>query len=226
MKTFKIILAVLLLIALLPTSGCVFSQIDTELEEDLGSIPVHILTEEEKVELPNALDKVKSNRSSLSFLIVCHFVFILSAGIVLLALKKKYYSALLSGGLVLVPYIWNASLQKAIAGVADDIKNVACKTTLPYIEESLESYENVSGLSVANLMLFVPMAVLLVIGLVEVLVHCFRKNKNSAPVDEVQPEPMPKETNIDDIKKYKELLDQGIITQEEFDVKKKELLGL
>lgn len=29
-----------------------------------------------------------------------------------------------------------------------------------------------------------------------------------------------------EIKKYKELLDQGILTQEEFDKKKKELLGL
>jgi len=30
----------------------------------------------------------------------------------------------------------------------------------------------------------------------------------------------------DEIKKYKELLDQGVITQEEFDAKKKQLLGL
>lgn len=33
-------------------------------------------------------------------------------------------------------------------------------------------------------------------------------------------------SNIEEIKKYKELLDMGIITQAEFDVKKKELLGL
>ena len=32
--------------------------------------------------------------------------------------------------------------------------------------------------------------------------------------------------NIDEIKKFKELLDAGIITQEEFDAKKKQLLGL
>ena len=35
-----------------------------------------------------------------------------------------------------------------------------------------------------------------------------------------------KTTNADEIRKYKELLDMGAITQEEFDVKKKELLGL
>lgn len=33
-------------------------------------------------------------------------------------------------------------------------------------------------------------------------------------------------SNADELKKYKELLDMGIITQEEFDAKKKELLGL
>ena len=33
-------------------------------------------------------------------------------------------------------------------------------------------------------------------------------------------------SNADEIKKYKELLDMGIITQEEFDAKKKQLLGL
>ena len=33
-------------------------------------------------------------------------------------------------------------------------------------------------------------------------------------------------SNADELKKYKDLLDSGIITQEEFDAKKKELLGL
>lgn len=34
------------------------------------------------------------------------------------------------------------------------------------------------------------------------------------------------QSNADEIKKFKELLDSGIITQEEFDAKKKQLLGL
>ena len=33
-------------------------------------------------------------------------------------------------------------------------------------------------------------------------------------------------SNADELKKYKDLLDAGIITQEEFDAKKKQLLGL
>jgi hypothetical protein len=35
-----------------------------------------------------------------------------------------------------------------------------------------------------------------------------------------------KESSADEIRKYKQLLDEGIINQEEFDIKKKELLGI
>ena len=46
--------------------------------------------------------------------------------------------------------------------------------------------------------------------------------KSSKPVEkEIIPQ-----TNADELKKYKELLDMGVITQEEFDAKKKQLLGL
>ena len=38
--------------------------------------------------------------------------------------------------------------------------------------------------------------------------------------------PIDKNKAIEEIKQFKELLDVGIITQEEFDAKKKELLGL
>ncbi|MBQ8232293.1 MAG: SHOCT domain-containing protein [Lachnospiraceae bacterium] len=34
------------------------------------------------------------------------------------------------------------------------------------------------------------------------------------------------QSNADELKKYKDLLDNGVITQEEFDAKKKQLLGL
>jgi len=33
-------------------------------------------------------------------------------------------------------------------------------------------------------------------------------------------------SDVEELKKYKELLDSGIITQEEFDAKKKQLLGI
>ena len=39
-------------------------------------------------------------------------------------------------------------------------------------------------------------------------------------------QPTPQASTADELKKYKELLDLGAITQEEFDIKKKDLLGL
>ncbi len=41
-----------------------------------------------------------------------------------------------------------------------------------------------------------------------------------------QPQTITSQSNADELKKYKELLDSGIISQEEFDAKKKQLLGL
>ena len=47
------------------------------------------------------------------------------------------------------------------------------------------------------------------------------KKVESTPI-----EPVTKISDADELKKYKELLDSGIITQEEFDIKKKQILGL
>jgi len=48
----------------------------------------------------------------------------------------------------------------------------------------------------------------------------------SMPVKETQQQVAATLSAADEIKKYKELLDMGAINQEEFDLKKKELLGL
>ena len=50
-----------------------------------------------------------------------------------------------------------------------------------------------------------------------------RQKKNSEPTS---PSVASSTSNADELKKFKELLDSGIITQEEFDAKKKQLLGL
>jgi hypothetical protein len=55
-----------------------------------------------------------------------------------------------------------------------------------------------------------------------------RQDKPAAPVV-IQPpvvQTVAPQSNADELKKYKELLDMGAITQEEFDAKKKQLLGL
>ena len=51
-----------------------------------------------------------------------------------------------------------------------------------------------------------------------------RQEKQSASAPVIKQE-VP-QSNADELKKYKELLDSGIISQEEFDAKKKQLLGL
>ena len=59
----------------------------------------------------------------------------------------------------------------------------------------------------------------------EIIVGFIRKqieDIKNAPVGGVIQQISPAE----ELKKFKELLDMGIITQEEFDIKKKELLGL
>lgn len=62
--------------------------------------------------------------------------------------------------------------------------------------------------------------------------HCNSTNLTELSEEEFKaaqapaPQPGPAENSFDEIKKYKELLDMGIITQEEFDLKKKEILGL
>ena len=47
-----------------------------------------------------------------------------------------------------------------------------------------------------------------------------KKNAASAPVM------VAAHSDADELKKYKELLDAGVLTQEEFDLKKKQILGL
>lgn len=52
------------------------------------------------------------------------------------------------------------------------------------------------------------------------------QQNNSVPAPTPAPESVPVVSPIEEIKQYKELLDLGIITQEEFNAKKKQLLGL
>lgn len=50
------------------------------------------------------------------------------------------------------------------------------------------------------------------------------RQSKTAPVSAAKPEIS--QSNADELKKYKDLLDSGVISQEEFDAKKKQLLGL
>ena len=52
-----------------------------------------------------------------------------------------------------------------------------------------------------------------------------QKSKMNTPVQTTIMQEVP-QSNADELKKFKELLDSGVISQEEFDAKKKQLLGL
>jgi hypothetical protein len=53
-----------------------------------------------------------------------------------------------------------------------------------------------------------------------------RQRIEKAPVETTVNQTIVETSNADELKKFKELLDMGAITQEEFDAKKKQLLGL
>lgn len=73
---------------------------------------------------------------------------------------------------------------------------------------------------------FVVIFVLLVI----VVIALIKRSDFVIPKGEKQPQQIinniQETSNADELKKFKELLDSGVITQEEFDQKKKQLLGL
>ena len=233
MKTIKIILAILLLISLLPVTGCVFNyRMFNDIETELEEYPFEYMSGTEIMSLPRVEEKLSSIGSSHSFLLICTFLLVLSAGIIAIAWRKKFYGALTAGVLTLIPFVWNNSLQKSI-------KLMESEPVLKHLE-SYESFTNTSTLTLANLMLFLPMALLLLIGVIEVIVHFTKKNKKGAVVEAAPtlepaiapapssvPSSVPQaSSNLDDLKKIKELLDAGIITQEEFEAKKKQILGL
>lgn len=57
----------------------------------------------------------------------------------------------------------------------------------------------------------------------QAIVASFEYMKNSAKADKSEPQ---KSSAADEIRKFKDLLDSGAITQDEYDVKKKQLLGI
>ena len=224
MKTVKIIVAILLFISLIPATLCVFSDAADfgEIHEEFNNIPLNHMAAEDIAGLPSITDKVNSVSSSYSFLTIYTFVGILAAGVFAIAWRKKFYGALTSGLLLLGEFSWITSIQKAQEFLSR--QNVIMKISNSH--ERLTT--GTSGLAI--ILLFLPMVFFLLTGVIEMIAHFVKKGKKApvaiTPAHIVEAAQAPKEPNIDDLKKYKELLDSGIITQEEFDAKKKQLLGL
>lgn len=85
------------------------------------------------------------------------------------------------------------------------------------------------GLGIPELMVIMFLLVPLIVIVVAVVVLLSRKPKQQQP-----PQPPSVEASagfaapspVEQLRNYKELLDMGILTQEEFDAKKRELLGI
>lgn len=76
-------------------------------------------------------------------------------------------------------------------------------------------------------LLVIIVAVCIVLNSIWAIANCiYEKILKSRKTSEVAIKQEVPQSNADELKKFKDLLDSGIITQEEFDEKKKQLLGL
>ena len=83
--------------------------------------------------------------------------------------------------------------------------------------------QNVSPLYKVSTSAFIPFIIVAILSVMYFIVVFFVKNNFDRKKKVVKSE----EINVaDELVKYKQLLDDGVITQEEYDIKKKELLGL
>ena len=71
-------------------------------------------------------------------------------------------------------------------------------------------------------------SIIYILLFISIVLGFVKRSKIIAPIQKTNPATLsqPTHSNAEELKKYKELLDNGVITQEEFDAKKKQLLGL
>lgn len=83
------------------------------------------------------------------------------------------------------------------------------------------------GAEALLLFLMIAIPILIIITLVVIIIRTRNKSKNTKRgLNAMEQPPVPATSDADEIMKFKNLLDQGIISPEEFDAKKKQLLGL
>ena len=169
-----------------------------------------------------------------AWLIVIVLFFFIAAGVLALVLQKKRFAGFVSGGLILATFLYFAICELKITTVENH----------PLIS-AITTAANIDEVSNGNFLLFCILVVFPMLGFfATAIIETIRHKKNIAAVSdgvcvandecttairevECSNEVISADSqNIDDIKKFKKLLDEGIITPEEFDAKKKQLLGL
>ena len=213
MKTLKIMLYILLaLTVFLMTVALLVYLVVPEMRENL-TLDAYAIPQE-RIERHTIMVAIE-----LVLMIVCSVASLIST----IVNWKKPHGGYYAGALLAVPYI----LCVVLVHSANNL--------LGYMEANYYNfyhvfrYTHVFALTIFAWVLFITMAVLLLDGFLQT-----RRCKNEAPVNgnngatqSVQPAAAAVSSTVaTELKQYKELLDMGVITQEEFDAKKKQLLGL
>ena len=139
---------------------------------------------------------------------------------------KKPHGGYFAGALLSVPYI----LSVVLVSSAKDI--LVCLEKNYYNFYPVFRYAHVLMLKILAWVLFVTMAALLLDGFLQTRRYKREMNKAPASKSATTSQFVPSVTAATpsaaaaELKQYKELLDMGAITQEEFDAKKKQLLDL
>ena len=244
MKTLKIIFAILLILAFLPVSGCsAFINAKAESSEHKVSEDMDLYLKYGQ-SYKEFLSDVHTISISTKAFMIFSFLGILSAIIIVFTTLKKKYGGLLSGGIVFALIMWAEVNKILIQGlenhtiglhlIATNIVYQEKDRLVPYgIFNIPNHYSLIQGL------LALPAIGLLLVGLFQLILPRMQRKKESILLHDFPSKPninndqehtdlsnSSEDNNIEQLKKYKHLLDEGIITEEEFETKKKQLLNL
>ena len=221
MKTLKIIIAVLLIVVLLMVTPLHYMEFMNGLDYYDNFFNAN------KVITPGIQeDAAYLQRINVLFHLIWIFtpLCILCGVITTFTNRKKYYCGFISAGLLTVPIVLCILKERVMnefvsyLGVHRDA-----------LSEIWLMFSNGAEVTSA-LLLFLPTLVLLLSGIAETAAHFMKKKSRktaaAAPVSVSTEWCAPVPSNASELKQYKELLDMGAITQEEFDAKKKQLLDL
>lgn len=228
MKTLKVLSYILLLITVLIIWEGFFSA--DGILDDLNAYERYLLNHGlENASVSDHLQALETLQVTGSFLILSVMVFPLIGFVVALTTSKKFFGGFISGFFLMIPFLLGLL---ALTKANFLISVWSAYTTVPgnYYEELIHN----KTFGWYTLLLFIPMAIQFADAIIKTIRH---KNGKDVPVETKQNDAetlanklienlQPQNTDAAQIKQYKELLDMGAITQEEFDAKKKQLLGL
>lgn len=244
MKTLKIIFAILLILAFMPVSGCsVFINTEVESSEDKVSEDMDLYLEYGQ-NFEEFLSDAHTITVSTKAFMIFSFLGILSAIIIVFTTLKKKYGGVLSGGIVFAIIIWaeiNKILIQSLEHHAISLHLIATNTV--YQQKNLIAPYGIfivpNHYSLIQWLLLLPAIGLLVVGLFQLILPHIKRKKESIILQDAPSKAninsdnnyadlatSSEDNNIEQLKKYKQFLDEGVITEEEFETKKKQLLNL